>query len=91
MIPGLRLSASALIVHGYGRNYRDGVPPDKRLFEAFPGRPVEIKGETVAGKWLWNDSADGRPVIYCHALSGAVSRAYLDEVRRLVQGQLAAT
>ena len=91
VIPALRQTASVLIVHGYGRNYRDWMPADKRLFEAFLGRLVEIKGETVAGEWLWHDSADGRLVIYCHALSGKVSRAYLGEVRRLVQDCLSAT
>jgi hypothetical protein len=90
VIPALRQTASVLIVHGYGRNSRDWIPADKRLFEAFLGRPVEIEGETVAGKWLWHDSADGRLVIYCHALSGAISRAYLDEVRQLVQEHLSA-
>jgi hypothetical protein len=76
--PPDRQTASILIVHGYGRNYRDWMPADKRLYEAFLGRPVKIEGETVAGKWLWHDSADGRLVVYCHALSGAISRAYLD-------------
>jgi hypothetical protein len=91
VIPALRQTASVLIVHGYGHDYRDWMPADKRLFEAFLGRPVEIQGETVAGKWLWHDAADGRLVIYCHALSGAISRASLDEVRQLVQGCLSAT
>lgn len=63
---------------------------DQALFEAFLDRPVEIEGETVAGKWLWRDAADGRLVVYCHALSGAISLAYLDEVRQLVQGHLSA-
>jgi len=91
VIPALRQTASVLIVHGYGRNYRDWMPADKRLFEAFLGRPVKIEGETIAGKWHWHDSADGRLVVYCHALSGAISRAHLVEVRRLVQGCLSAT
>src|ERR1035437_8008156 len=80
VIPALRQTASVLIAHGYGHPYRDWMPADKRLFEAFLGRTVEIEGETVAGKWLWHDAADGRLVIYSHALSGAISRAYLDEV-----------
>ena len=91
VIPALRQTASVLIAHGYGHNYRDWMPADKRLFEAFLGRPVEIEGEKVAGKWLWHDAADGRLVVYCHALSGAISSDYLDEVRRLVQAGLPAT
>jgi hypothetical protein len=89
VIPALRQSASVLIVHGH--YYRDWMPGDKRLFEAFLGRAVKIEGETVAGKWLWHDAADGRLVIYCHALCGAISRAYLDELRGLLQGCLSAT
>jgi hypothetical protein len=91
VIPALRQTASVLIAHGYGHDYRDWMPVDKHLFEAFLGRPVEIEGETVTGKWLWHDAADGRLVVYCHALSGAISSDYLDEVRRLVQGGLSAT
>ncbi len=91
VIPALRQTASVLIVHGYGHDYRDWMPADKRLFEAFLGRPVAIEGETFAGRWLWHDVADGRLVVYCHALSGAISSDYLDEVRRLVQVGLSAT
>jgi hypothetical protein len=52
---------------------------------------MEIDRETVAGKRLWHDAADGRLIVYMHALSGAISRAYLGKVRRLVQGCLSAT
>ncbi|MGC2191595.1 MAG: hypothetical protein WA751_04610 [Candidatus Dormiibacterota bacterium] len=86
MIPALRQTASVLIAHGYGHDYRDWMPADKRLFEAFLGRPVEIEGETVAGKWLWHDSADGRLVVYMDAPSGSVSHAYLEGLRELAQG-----
>lgn len=91
VIPALRQTARVLIVHGYGEKFRDWLPGDKRLFEAFLGRAVDIQGRTVAGEWLWHDAFAGRTVIYCHALSSAIPAPYLEEVRQLVQRGLSAT
>lgn len=78
-------------MRGYGPNFKQRLPGDQRLFEAFLGRPVVVDSEPVPGGWLWHDSADGPLVVYMDAPSGSVSHAYLDGVRELVQGFLSAT
>jgi hypothetical protein len=89
-MPTLRETATVLIIYGYGRNFKQWLPGDQRLFEAFLGRQVHVHSETVPGGWLWHDSADGRLVVYMDAPSGSVSHAYLDQVRHLVQEYLSA-
>jgi hypothetical protein len=91
VIPTLRETAAVLIIYGYGRNFKQWLPGDQRLVEAFLGRPVHVTSEPVPGGWLWHDSADGRLVVYMDAPSGSVSHAYLEGVRELVQGHLSAT
>jgi hypothetical protein len=90
VMPTLRETATVLIIYGYGRNFKQWLPGDQRLFEAFLGRQVHVHSETVPGGWLWHDSADGRLVVYMDAPSGSVSHAYLDQVRHLVQEYLSA-
>jgi hypothetical protein len=91
VIPTLRETAAVLIIYGYGRNFKQWLPGGQRLFEAFLGRPLQVNSEPGRGGWLWHDSADGRLVVYMDAPSGSVSHAYLDEVRRVVQGGVPAT
>lgn len=91
VIPTLRETAAVLIIYGYGRSFKQWFPGDQRLFEAFLGGPVQVHSEGVPGGSLWHDSADGRLVVYMDAPSGSVSHAYLDGVRRIVQGRLSAT
>jgi hypothetical protein len=67
LIPALRETAAVLITYGYGRNFKQRLPGDQRLFEAFLGRPVQVHSDRIPGGWLWHDSADGRLVVYMDA------------------------
>lgn len=88
VIPRLRLSASTLLLHGFGGSrWKEWWPADERLIQAFVSQPTSIPftwEHKVGGQSLEFLEADGRRVIYSRALNGAIPRAYKELVIGLV-------
>jgi hypothetical protein len=88
VIPHLRMSASTLLLHGFGGSrWKEWWPADERLIQSFVGQTASIpfKWEhKVGGQSLEFLEADGRRVIYSRALNGAIPRAYKELVIGLV-------
>jgi hypothetical protein len=88
VIPRLRLSASTLLLHGFGGSRsKEWWPADERLIQAFVNSPASIPltwEHKVGGQSIEFLEADGRRVIYSRALNGAIPRAYKDLVISLV-------